>query len=100
MNFQTTFGEHTNQKLWRPLFLGAREGDSKLCSDRWRFYGGGSELDLDRWRKVPARRRRGPWQLPAYGEADVLGAHCQLLALSTSNAHYHVTLLLPHDCGN
>lgn len=26
MNFQTTFREHTNQKLRRPLFLGAREG--------------------------------------------------------------------------
>ena len=28
MNFQTTFREHTNQKLRRPLFL-AREGIAK-----------------------------------------------------------------------
>lgn len=80
MNFQTTFREHTNQKLRRPLFLGAR-GDSKICSDRWSFMEGVMcELDLDRWRKVPARRRRALGSCQP-GEADVLGAHCQLLAL-------------------
>ena len=39
------------------------------------------ELDLDRWRKVSARRRRALGSCQP-GEADVLGAYCQLLALS------------------